>query len=64
MNAATDYNDPYPLPFGWPDDWWCDYPEWWASEEVSGPPCLCEQGFLPLPSGGAIECHVCGVREQ
>ena len=55
--------DPYLITTEFPGDWSIEYPEHWI-EDDSGPACICEQGFLPLPDGGAIECHVCGMREH
>jgi hypothetical protein len=60
----TTLADPYPQPFDWPDDWPHEYPEHWATDDAAGPACICEDSWLPLPAGRAIECHVCGVREH
>ena len=51
--------DPYPMMTDWDDTYSHEYPEHWI-EEDGGPVCVCEDGWLPLIDGGAIECHVCG----
>jgi hypothetical protein len=56
-------DDPYPSTV-WDETMSFEYPEHWATDDATGPACLCESGWLPLPDGGAIECHVCGVSDE
>jgi hypothetical protein len=63
MEPTTLANDPYP-PTVWSDGFTFEYPEHWATDDAAGPACICEDRWLPLPQGGAIECHVCGVGEH
>lgn len=60
-----------PEPVQWSEGFYHDALEWVTPEVVSeiGEPalrqilnikqCICDEGFLPLPDGGQIACHVC-----
>lgn len=63
--SASNLIDPYPPVTVFPDEWSHEYPEHWL-EDGTEPACVCEAGlgWLPLPEGGFIECHVCGAGEH